>query len=299
MIESATRDLLVMLTAPFYVILISAELLISRLENKKLYSWKDSFHNLCMMLVSSGLEVLVLTLFGFYLLHFSYQFRFFSIENVWVYWIVLYLAEDLIFYLLHYLEHSSRFFWAIHVTHHSSENFNLSVGFRSSAFEPLIRFIFFMPLGFMGFKAADILLMYSITQILGLLSHTQYFKNLGFLEYILATPSNHRVHHGSNTKYLDKNMGMTIMLWDMLFKTFQRELPEEPVHYGLTSSVSQNHPGEILFHEWKNIAHDLKRNDIDWITKLKYVFYAPGWSHDGSRKTSKQLQQEEMVFSEV
>ena len=245
------------------------------------------------MLISAGLEVLVLMGFGFYLLHFAYQYRFFTFENAWAYWVLLFFAEDLLFYWLHYLEHHSRFFWAIHVTHHSSQNFNLSVGFRSSAFEPLIRFAFFAPLGFMGFQAGDVLLMYSLTQIIGLLSHTQYFKNLGWLEHLLATPSNHRVHHGSNAVYLDKNLGMTIMLWDRLFNTYQPELNAEPVRYGLTKPVALNHPGKVLMHEWQEMAADLKRTDIDWNTKLKYIFYAPGWSHDGSRKTSRQLQKQE------
>ena len=107
----------------------------------------------------------------------------------------------------------------MHVTHHSSEYFNLTTGFRSSVFQPLYRFIYFIPLVFLGFQPADIVLMYSITQIYGILIHTKYVDKLGWLEKVLVTPSHHRVHHASNIEYLDKNIGMCLIIWDKLFAT--------------------------------------------------------------------------------
>src|SRR5690606_8725059 len=112
---------------------------------------------------------------------------------------------------------------------------------------------------------------------------------LGFLEHILVTPSHHRVHHGSNPLYLDKNLGMFLIIWDKLFGTFQPETDNEPVRYGLTSNINTSHPLKIVFHEWLSIFGDLRRRDCSWRDKLKYVFGPPGWSHDGSRKTNKQL----------
>ena len=227
------------------------------------------------------------------ILNFFFLFHFVEIQNQWVYWIVLIIGQDFLFYVLHYVDHYSRFFWAVHVTHHSSEEFNLTVGFRSSVFQPLYRFIYFIPLALCGFNYWDIMFMYAVTQIYGVLIHTQCINNLGFFELFMATPSHHRVHHASNIKYLDKNMGMVFIIWDKIFGTFEKEdNSDEPIKYGLTKPIERpNHPKDIVFHEWENIVNDFKK-PLPFKTKLKYLFMAPGWSHDGSTKTSKELQKE-------
>ena len=130
--------------------------------------------------------------------------------------------------------------------------------------------------------------MYSATQIYGILIHTNYVGKLGWLETFLATPSHHRVHHGSNPLYLDKNMGMVFIWWDKLFGTFQKELTEVPVQFGLTNNLASNHPVTVVFHEWQQIREDVMRTP-SWRNKWMYLFGPPGWSHDGSRKTSRQL----------
>ena len=135
----------------------------------------------------------------------------------------------------------------------------------------------------------DIMLMYAATQIYGILIHTQFVGKLGFLEYFLSTPSHHRVHHGSNVPYLDKNMGMVFIIWDRMFGTFQAETV--PVKYGLTENLNSYHPLKMVFHEWKNILTDLKKTS-SFRNKFMYIFGPPGWSHDGSKKTSRQLREE-------
>src|ERR1700736_3017169 len=125
-----------------------------------------------------------------------FRFHFLQIGTTWIYWTVLLVTQDLLFYVLHYVDHYCRFFWALHVTHHSSQEFNLTVGFRSSVFQPLYRFIYFIPLSLFGFKGLDVMFVYSATQIFGILAHTKTIHKLGILEYILVTPSHHRVHHG-------------------------------------------------------------------------------------------------------
>ncbi|MBC8111999.1 MAG: sterol desaturase family protein [Verrucomicrobia bacterium] len=288
--ELAARELLVMFSTPLYAVLILAEMLLSKLQHKNYYTLKDTVVNISFMVIAILIELIMVATY-FLLLHFFYTHRFFTIENVWSYWLVLLVVEDFIFYWLHYLEHHSRFFWAVHATHHSSEQFNLTVGFRSSVFQPLYRFVFFIPLCVMGFKIPDILLMYSATQIWGILIHTEYVGKLGFLEHILSTPSNHRVHHASNIPYLDKNIGMVFIFWDKIFGTFTSEDNSQKTVYGLTKKINLDNPDELLFHEWKEIMLDLKKN-VSWQDKLKYLFAPPGWSHDGSRKTTSQLQQE-------
>lgn len=206
-----------------------------------------------------------------------------------MYWTILLFAEDFMFYWMHRIDHFCRFFWAVHVTHHSSEEFNLTVGFRSSVFQPLYRFVYFIPLSLVGFDPLDVMFMYAATQIYGILIHTKTVGKLGFLEWFLSTPSHHRVHHGSNIKYLDKNMGMIFIIWDRVFGTFEKE--EEVVVFGLTENLKTYNPITMVFHEWGAIFNDIKKQ-ITLKEKFMYVFGPPGWSHDGSRKTSKQLQDE-------
>ena len=209
---------------------------------------------------------------------------------------MLLLLEDFMYYWLHRFDHEVRFFWAVHVTHHSSENLNFTVGFRSSGFQPLYRFLYFIPLALMGFKPLDIIFIYSATQIWGIFVHTKLINKMGWLEYILVTPSHHRVHHASNPKYLDKNMGMFLIIWDKLFGTFQPELTDneyQPIKFGLTKPIEKETPFTIVFHEWQQMWKDLARKDIGWKEKWFYLFGPPGWSHDGSRLTSEEMRAEE------
>jgi hypothetical protein len=149
-----------------------------------------------------------------------------------------------------------------------------------------------MPLAWLGFRPLDILFIYSATQIWGIFVHTELIRKMGWLEYIMVTPSHHRVHHASNPKYLDKNMGMFLIVWDQLFGTFQPELTDEDYQekkYGLTRNIEKKSPVNLVFHEWQAIAKDFFRKGLSWKSRWNYLFGPPGWSHDGSRLTSRQL----------
>lgn len=282
---------LIYTTTPIYAIVIGLEIFYSHKHRKGYYSSKGTLANVYLMALNMGLDFLMRTA-CLLVLNYFFQFRLVdTYSNVFVYWTLLFFAEDFMYYWLHRIDHYCRFFWAVHVTHHSSEEYNLTVGFRSSVFQPMYRFIYFIPLSFLGFKGIDIMFIYSATQIFGILSHTQTINKLGFLEYILVTPSHHRVHHASNARYLDKNMGMVLIIWDKLFGTFQQEEEKDPVKFGLTSNINTYHPGVMVFHEWINIFRDLKK-ETSLKDKFLYVFGPPGWSHDGSRKTSAQMRSE-------
>jgi len=285
------ETLLVLISVPIYAAVIGFEIFYSYFKNKGLYTAKGLLSNVYLTALNMGLDILIR---GLCLIVLGYFFRFHFTDLSYspiLYWTVLVIAEDFMFYWLHRVDHYCRLFWAVHVTHHSSEEFNFAVGFRSSVFQPLYRFIYFIPLSLFGFKGIDIMFAYSATQIFGILSHTQTVGKLGFLEYIFVTPSHHRVHHGSNVRYLDKNMGMFLIIWDKLFGTFQPEEESDPVKYGLTTNINTFHPIKMVFHEWQNIFRDLKKK-CSVKEKLFYVFGPPGWSHDGSRKTSSQLRSE-------
>ena len=293
--ESLREQLLILATTPIYVIIIGMEIILSNLQEKKLYSVKDTVNNFLLMLLNGGLDLLFRSVYVVVLV-FVWNYRVAEISTPWMYWITLLLAEDFLFYWLHRLDHEIRLFWAVHVTHHSSEHMNLSVGFRSSVLQPLYRFIYFIPLAWFGFQPMDIIFMYSATQIWGILIHTEYVNKLGFLEHILVTPSHHRVHHASNALYLDKNMGMFLIIWDKMFGTFQEELPREqyqPIRYGLTKPLESENPVHIVSHEWIAIAKDVSQKGLTIKERMGYLFGPPGWSHDGSRKTSEQMREEE------
>lgn len=292
MIEQFKESILIFITTPVYLILIGLEMILSNLHNKHLYTTKDTLTNVYLMTLNMLLDILFRGI-CLLVLNYFFNFHFFLISSPLIYWIVLLFLQDMAFYFQHRVDHFSRIFWAVHVTHHSSDYFNLTTGFRSSVLQPLYRYIYFIPLVLMGFKAVDIMLMYSITQIYGILIHTQYIDKMGFLEYFMATPSHHRVHHASNVKYLDKNMGMVFIIWDKLFGTFAEEdNSDEPIQFGLTKKLEEPyHPVKVVFHEWANIKKDLQK-PVSLKTKMGYIFNPPGWSHDGSSKTSNQLRAE-------
>ena len=274
----------------FYSILIGTEILLSNWKHRNFYTLRDTFQNVYLTLINAGLDLFLRWAFYVSVLAWTYQQHFFKIENLFLYWFALFILEDLAFYIQHRIDHYCRLFWAVHVTHHSSEHFNLTTGFRSSVFQPVYRFIYFLPLAFLGFHPFDIVFMYSITQTYGILVHTRYINRMpGWFEAIFVSPSHHRVHHASNVPYLDKNMGMCLIIWDRMFGSFQDELTEEPVKFGLVKPINNpDHPGKIIFHEWQQIGADLQK-PVSFSTKLKYIFMPPGWSHDGSTLTAKQM----------
>jgi sterol desaturase/sphingolipid hydroxylase (fatty acid hydroxylase superfamily) len=298
-VESLREQILILLSTPVYFIIIGLEVILSNYRRRGLYTWRDTLSNIYLMILNSGIDLLFR---GIYLLILgvSYSHRGLSLTNVFSYWFLLFLTEDFLYYWLHRFDHGVRLFWAVHVTHHSSEQMNFTVGFRSSVFQPLYRFFYFIPLALLGFRPLDIVFIYSATQIWGIFVHTELVGKMGWLEYILVTPSHHRVHHASNPRYLDKNMGMFLIVWDQLFGTFQPELPDDqyqPKKYGLTKPMEKTTPLHIIFHEWAQIGKDLSRKDLGWRAKWNYLFGPPGWSHDGSRLTSEQLRSDELAGS--
>ena len=283
-----SQDELSMYSAPFIVAFILIEVVIGVYKKQHLYDTRETITNFYL----TGLAIafnLIFRSFYIWIYGFFYAVKLFEITDPWIYWIGLLIIQDLLFYFLHLVDHYSRFFWAVHVTHHSSTDYNFTVGFRSSVFQPLYRFIYYIPLAWIGFRPLDIMFMYSAVQVWGIFIHTKTIKKLpAFIEFIFVTPSHHRVHHGSNPLYLDKNMGMFLIIWDRIFGTFQEEIKKEPVSYGLTTNPQNRGPVNIVLHEFKSILYDLKKSD-GIKNKVKYMFYPPGWSPDGSTKTSNQL----------
>lgn len=204
-------------------------------------------------------------------------------------WLLLFFAEDLCYYWFHRLHHEVRLLWAAHVNHHSSQYFNLSTALRQPWFTPITGPIFWLPLALLGYPPAMILTAEAISLIYQFWIHTEVVKKLPApIEWLFNTPSHHRVHHGKNVPYLDRNHGGVLIIWDRLFGTFAPEDAAEPVRYGITHDLTSFNPLRIATHEFAAIARDI-RAAPSVSTALGHLFAPPGWSADGSSLTAGQL----------
>ena len=184
---------------------------------------------------------------------------------------------DAIYYWNHRAMHESRWLWAIHVVHHSSERYNLSTALRQPVADAFGMFVPYSVMGLAGFRPQLIETARGVNLLYQFWIHTETIGRLGRLEEVLNTPSHHRVHHGSNRRYIDRNHGSILIVWDRLFGTFQRE--DEPVVYGLTSNVGSFNPVRIATHEHADILRDVARART-WRDRLGYVFRGPGWAYE-------------------
>lgn len=275
--------------APIFVLSILIELYFANRLNVKIHNVKDSFASIGMgigsLIIGVGMKYLAFTL-----MLIIYEYRLLELPMTkWWTWVLLFFADDFIFYWHHRLSHQVRILWAAHINHHSSQEYNLAVALRQSWGEVLYKYSFWMILPLIGFHPFAIMTMIGINLIYQFFPHTKLVGKLGLFGMIFNTPSHHRVHHASNVRYLDKNHAGILIIWDKLFGTYQPELAEEPVVYGITTNINTNNVFKIASHEYISLFKDVKRA-TKFSDKLKYMFYPPGWSHDGEIQTSKYLQ---------
>lgn len=272
---------------PLFVLLILVELFLDSKEKLQIYHPKEAWASIAM-----GAGSVVINLFTkfVYFVAFTYLYENFSLWQLgfeWWVWLIAFFADDFSFYWHHRLSHQIRLLWAAHSNHHSSQDYNLAIALRQSWSEGFYKFLFYAWMPLVGIPPLMVFTMISISLIYQFFLHTQMVRKLGFLEYFLNTPSHHRVHHGVNPQYLDKNHGGVLIIWDKIFGTFEPE--QEKVVYGMTKNIQTHNPFFIAIAEFQNIAKDLKKT-TSFTNKLKYLFFPPGWSHDGSSKTTKELQ---------
>lgn len=273
---------------PFFVLFILAEYCLARHRGEAWFETKDSAASLAMGIgvVFFNLFVKAVTL-GFY--SFFYQFRLFDIEWAWWSWLLLLFADDFTFYWHHRLSHEVRILWAAHVNHHSSQKYNFTTALRQSWTEEFYKFLWWFWLPLLGFHPVMVMMMQSISLIYQFLMHTHSVQQLGFLEYFMSTPSHHRVHHGSNIAYLDRNHAGIFIIWDKIFGTFEPENPKNPVVYGLTNNIHTYNPFHIATHEFVALWHDMK-DAPTYKDALLYAIMPPGWKPNGEGMTAKDLQ---------
>lgn len=194
------------------------------------------------------------------------------------------LGWDFIYYWNHRLMHESRWMWAIHVTHHSSEHYNLSTALRQTVLDVTGMFVPYGALSAVGFRPETIETARGINLLYQYWIHTEAIPKLGPIEEVFNTASHHRVHHGSNRQYLDRNHGSIFIIWDRLFGTFERE--DEPVVYGLTKNIGTYNPLRIASHEFADIARDVAAADT-WKDRLGFAFRGPGWAYERHRAAAE------------
>ena len=262
------------LSVPVFFILIGIELAYTFYKKLGYYRLNDAIANL-----SQGIGSQITGLFMKTALFFGYKYlfehwRLFELpKNIWT-WIILFIAVDFFYYWFHRMSHQINALWAAHIVHHQSEEYNLTVALRQSWFQSWFSWIFYLPLALIGFDPLMFVTLSAFNTLYQFWIHTRTIKSMGFLEHILNTPSHHRVHHGSNPKYIDKNHAGSLIIWDKLFGTFQKE--EEEVYYGITTPLASWNPVWANVHYWNELW--ISARSADTMTEKIQVFIKPpGW----------------------
>lgn len=261
---------------PFFILAMGVEFLYGTLVGRQTYRINDTVNSLALGVLSRLNGVLRL---GVSAVAFGALAAFLGVAqwsmNSWWQWIAAFVAYDFCYYWKHRAGHRSRIFWASHIAHHQSEEFNLSTALRQTGTD-YIGFIFYLPLYFAGVPAAAVVTVGSLNLIYQFWVHTEHIRRLGPLEWLFVTPSNHRVHHARNTEYIDKNYGGVFILWDRLFGSFKDEHPEAPCVYGIVTGLKSFNPLWANFHVWIDTFR-LAWRTRNWADKFKIWFMPPGW----------------------
>lgn len=262
-----------MIAIPLFALMIALEALWARHKGSDEFSdTRDTWGNILLGFGSVAWNLLFGLFIGvIYVAAYELAPYKFPAEAWWT-WAILFFVDDLAYYVFHRVSHESRLFWNFHVVHHSSERYNLSVAVRQSWFSGLLHWIFYTPVMLLGFAPWMFAVMHGFNLIYQFWIHTRFIKTLGPLEWVLNTPSHHRVHHGVNNPYLDKNYAGVLIIWDRLFGSFIPET-EEP-RYGIIKPVRSYNPLWINTHAWVEMWHAIKRQPT-LSGKLKCIFASP------------------------
>lgn len=285
---------------PIFVLLILAEAYVSYRQGRELYNLKDSVAS---TLVGVGAAILnTLTkayqiglFFLIYRLFEPLRLAYLGYDQVgwaWWAWVLCLIGDDFNFYWYHRYCHTIRFFWAAHVVHHSSEKFNLSTAFRNSWIVFFYKPVYWVWMAMLGFNPVMMALCISFNSIYQFFLHTTLVPRLGWLGRVFNNPWVHQVHHACNTEYLDRNYGGILLIWDRIFGTYSDQDKRIEIKFGVLQPPGTHNPILLNFHEFQAIWKDVRQAKT-WRERVMYVFGPPGWSPDGSSKTSKQLQQQE------
>jgi sterol desaturase/sphingolipid hydroxylase (fatty acid hydroxylase superfamily) len=254
------------------------------------YTSNDTWASLGMQ---AGNIVMNLAMAGFVFAGLSavYKVRLFTVSpgSPWA-WVAIFFLDDFIYYWFHRISHECRFWWAAHVNHHSSREYNLSTALRQSWTSVIVgTWTPWIPLALLGFPPGMILAQQGFNLFYQFWIHTEAVQRMpAWFEYVFNTPSHHRVHHATNPEYLDRNYAGVLMIWDRLFGSFAAERQDEPPRYGIVKNIETYNPVRIAFHEWTALVSEASRGRSAREV-LGIVFGPPGWRADGQGLTSKNI----------
>jgi len=260
---------------PIFFLLIGLEVWVDKAKQSRLYRFSDAVTNISCGITQQITGALIKTALIIGYIHIYENHRLLDIaDSVWTY-VLLFIGIDFCYYWFHRSAHEVSLFWGTHIVHHQSEDYNLTVALRQSALQALVSTSFYFPLALLGFNPIAFVTLSSFQTLYQFWIHTRTIDRLHpVLEYVLNTPSHHRVHHGRNPKYIDKNHGGTLIIWDRMFGTFQRE--EEEVIYGVTKPLQSWNPlwAQIDYYadlkqEWQQLT--------GWKERAALLFLKPGW----------------------
>ena len=287
--DAATFPDVVVLAVPVFILLMVAEILYIRWrDGPGRYETRDTATSL-LMGAGSVAAGLLLGFIAYNVYFWVWEYRVFDLGTAWYVIALCFLLDDLRYYCVHRIGHTSRWVWASHVNHHSSQHYNLSTALRQTWTGELTgMFILQIPLVWLGFHPLMVLFVGGLNLVYQFWIHTEVIDKLPRpIEYIFNTPSHHRVHHGRNAQYLDANYAGTLIIWDRMFGSFVPE--DEKPDYGLVHNLGSFNPIRVAFHEYVGILLDVTQRGITWRDRWNYVQKPPGWSHDGSRDTSEDI----------
>ncbi|ELA7189396.1 sterol desaturase family protein [Vibrio alginolyticus] len=270
-------ELLLMILAPVFFFCMLAEYWFGqrrgRLPESATYYFPEVACNFVLAGLHQATDILTgLLIAQLYLWWFDW--RLFDIEMSASAFLLLVVLQDFFYYWFHRASHRIRWMWAAHVVHHSSERMNFSTAFRQSLMYPLAgMWIFWLPLVIIGFEPKWVVFVVLFNLGLQFFVHTQSIRSFGPLEWVFNTPSHHRVHHGVNRQYIDKNYAGVLIIWDRMFGTFEPEV--ETVRYGVSKPVNSFNPIRVTFAEWKDMFHDVTRPNLSWKQRCRRLFAPP------------------------
>jgi alkylglycerol monooxygenase len=275
---------IIAMSVPFFLLAILLEWLWGLWRGVNTYRLTDSVSSLTLGGLSQARRFVALGVGG---VVYSWAMLVTPIEpwpiEGWMPWVVAFLLYDLCFYCAHRCGHTVALFWAAHVVHHQSEDYNLSTALRQTSSGFLFGWIFYLPLFLIGVPAEVVVVVGALNLVYQFWVHTEHVPELGGLEYVFVTPSNHRVHHAQNDCYLDKNFGGVFIVWDRLFGSYQRELQSEPCIYGITSPLRSWSPLIAWLHVYRDMVIDIWYAD-NWRDRVRVPFAHPAWQPEASAK---------------
>ena len=270
----------VLYAIPFFFLLIALELVADRWRGLSTYRLSDSLNSLSAGVLSQASGLLTKG-FGlvFYLLAWEHIALFELSADAWWVWVFAFFLYDFCYYWAHRIGHERNVFWAAHVVHHQSEDYNLTTALRQTSTGFILGWIFFLPMALLGIPPLVLLTVGALNLLYQFWVHTRHVPKLGWLEWIFITPSNHRVHHAQNPIYMDRNYGGVFIIWDRLLGTFQEELDEEPVVFGVTTPLASWNPLWANLHFYAQLWRDALHAS-SWWDKLRIWFMPTGWRPD-------------------